>query len=263
MKQFARKTAILIPFSIMLLSCDKSPKTQTIIDESGATHTQAQPFKGETYRTADDRSSVTLISPTELEFRTSEGPTLLSTYTKQNDALRIVFTKLGTNEVKYFHFTPEGIRSDDGRIFFAPEPLQIAQSQRRLEAERLAQQLAEQRAAQQLAAEQQLAQQKAYKMKMRTPSKQIETIGGITITDTDVRGNGFVVWYGSVTGVGYRPLSNEIIDIGFWNHGYMAQPVTFSKQGERDKFIVTVDKAVKAWRATYPDAVSGEFQYIK
>src|SRR5258706_303451 len=86
---------------ICLLSCDRTPKTQTTTDYSGKSHTEAQPFKGEIYRTHDNISSITLISPEELEFR-ANGTTFLCKYSRQPDGLRVILTALGSQQVLYF-----------------------------------------------------------------------------------------------------------------------------------------------------------------
>jgi hypothetical protein len=116
---------------------------------------EAQPFNGQSYRTQDGRSAITLISSDELEYRVPDGRTLLCKYTNQQNALRVIVTALGTQEVLYFRRVPNGLVSNDGILYLNPSALAEVQRQAELaiRAQREAQ-AAEQR---RLAESQQLA----------------------------------------------------------------------------------------------------------
>ena len=120
-------------FAIAALSagCNKSP---TITTDSNA-HVQAEPFHGEIYRSVDGRTVLTLISRDECELREG-GTTLLCKYTKQADALRVVATAMGTNQVLYYRFTDQGIQDNNGSVLLSPDRYKAATEQIRLARER-------------------------------------------------------------------------------------------------------------------------------
>jgi len=59
----------------------------------------------------DNLQSLTIVSPTELEF-TAGGPIYLCAYTKQSDGLRAVLAAEG--KVFYFRYDSNGFISPDG-----------------------------------------------------------------------------------------------------------------------------------------------------
>jgi YD repeat-containing protein len=89
----------------------------------------AQAFDQQSYRTRDGRSSITLNSSDELEYRVSDGAILLCKYTSQKEALRVILTTLGTQQVLYFRRVPQGLISSDGTLYLSPSALAEAQRQ--------------------------------------------------------------------------------------------------------------------------------------
>jgi len=115
--------------------CDRSPRVTTTEDVDHAQRIEARAFQGEVYRSADGQNALTLISPDELELR--EGnTTLLCKYSKQAEALRVVVTALGTNQVIYFRFTNYGLQDNQGKVLLSPANYASAMEQARLVRER-------------------------------------------------------------------------------------------------------------------------------
>lgn len=78
---------------------------------------EAAAFNGESYRTRDGRSAITLISRDALEYRLADGTTLLCKYSEQGNALRVIMTSLNTQQVLYFRRVPNGLQSNDGELY--------------------------------------------------------------------------------------------------------------------------------------------------
>jgi hypothetical protein len=92
-------------------------------DTATGSRVEAKPFNGQSYRTQDGRSAITLISSEELEYRVSDGTTLLCKYTSQQDAIRVIMTALGTQQVLYFRRVPNGLISNDGIVYMSSSAL--------------------------------------------------------------------------------------------------------------------------------------------
>ncbi|WP_395744288.1 hypothetical protein [Prosthecobacter sp.] len=109
------------------------------------------------YRSVNGRTSLRLISRDECEL--SDGSAiLLGKYTRQPDALRVVLTTMGTNQVIYYRITDRGIQDNDGNMLLLPDRYAVAVEQARVarEAEE-----ARQRALQEEQARQRLAERQA------------------------------------------------------------------------------------------------------
>jgi hypothetical protein len=108
----------LIAYILVICSlssgCNKSPHIMT-----NTPQVQAEPFHGQVYRSPDGQKSLTLISVDECELNDG-GPTLLCKYTKQSDALRLVVTALGTNQIIYYRITDQGIQDKCGVVLLSP-----------------------------------------------------------------------------------------------------------------------------------------------
>jgi hypothetical protein len=74
--------------------------------------------KNATYRSAEDRITLTLISTDECELRINKI-TWLGKYTKQPDALRVILPTLGSHEVRYFKIVKDGLQQDDGELLYS------------------------------------------------------------------------------------------------------------------------------------------------
>jgi hypothetical protein len=70
-----------------------------------------------------------MISSEELEYRVRDGTTLLCKYSIQQDALRVIMTALGTQEVLYFRRVPNGLVSNDGILYLSPSALRAMKEQ--------------------------------------------------------------------------------------------------------------------------------------
>ena len=118
--------AITVVACALAIGCDKPPNVT-----SDSKQVQAVPFHGQVYRSIDGMSVLTLISEDECELLQG-GTTLLCKYTKQADALRVVVTVMGTNEVKYYRLNDQGIQDNNGAVLFSPERYTAAQQSARL-----------------------------------------------------------------------------------------------------------------------------------
>ncbi len=95
---------LIITFVLVLSSCDK----------------KAKPFKGETYRSLDGKEKIKIYSSVELEFSKGSDPIILSKYTiEDGNKFRVVFNSLGMTQVVYFEITPEGLKDEDGTIYYS------------------------------------------------------------------------------------------------------------------------------------------------
>jgi len=127
---------IIIALAVLVLGAAAPANAQ----QSAPRPVEAEPFRGQVYRSLDGDVILTLISRDELELR-ENGPTFLCKYTKQNDALRVIVTALGTTQVLYFRFVDEGLRANDGTVLYTPAKLDaakqaiLAEKKRKQEAE--------------------------------------------------------------------------------------------------------------------------------
>ena len=87
---------------------------------------EAQSLKiGGVYRSLDTGEAIEIISKNELEL--TEGvATILANYNFKEGKLRVTFTVLGTQKVKYFNLTKEGLRDRSGRLFYSTTAYPIA-----------------------------------------------------------------------------------------------------------------------------------------
>ena len=116
--------------AILVAGCEK-PATTAVQTADAPPRVEAEPFRGEVYRTLNGQTALTLISRDECELRNGQQ-TLLCKYTKQTDSLRVVVTAFGTNQVVYYRNTPQGIQDNEGMVLLAPQPYAAAVEQTRL-----------------------------------------------------------------------------------------------------------------------------------
>jgi tetratricopeptide (TPR) repeat protein len=110
-----------IPAILLALATSSCDKPNAAVTTDGPTHrVEAEPFHGAVYRAFDGNTVLTLISRDECELQ-NQRQTLLCKYTKQPEALRVVVTAFGTNQVIYYRFISEGIQDNEGRILLSPE----------------------------------------------------------------------------------------------------------------------------------------------
>jgi hypothetical protein len=100
---------------LFLFGCQRGPEivAGTRTDE----RVEAAGFNGESYRTEDGSSAITLISSTELEYRVNNSTTLLCKYSDKENAIRVILTELGTQQVLYFRRVPNGLMSNSGTLY--------------------------------------------------------------------------------------------------------------------------------------------------
>ncbi len=123
---------LLVITAVLVGGCDKAPTSTA--DKSGnqpPAPIQAEAFRGQVYKSFNQRKVLTLISKDECEL-SEHGTILLCKYTKQDDKLRVVTTALGTSQVLYYRFTSQGLQDNDGNVLFSPEGLLEAQRQAEL-----------------------------------------------------------------------------------------------------------------------------------
>jgi hypothetical protein len=135
----------LFVVATLATGCSKSPNITT-----DSSQLQAEPIRGQVYRSLDGGTVLTVISRDECELREG-GTTLLCKYTKQADALRVVVTAMGTTQVIYYRFTDQGIQDNNGGVLLSPERYAAAVEQARAAQER--EQRARQEAEQKILAE--------------------------------------------------------------------------------------------------------------
>jgi hypothetical protein len=189
---FVKPASATLSLLLLFSACDRTPKIAT--DTTANSRVEAQPLNGQSYRTRDGRLAITLISSEELEYRVRDGTTLLCKYSSQQDALRVIMTAFGTQQVLYFRRVPNGLLSNDGILYLSPSGLaeiqrqeelamrahqeaQAAEERQRVERERLAV-----IAAQRQAEEQRLADERARKEapeKLRALLTTRPVLGGI------------------------------------------------------------------------------------
>lgn len=121
-----KRLSALLAAASLLIGCDKSPNIA-----SDSQQVQAEPFHGQVYRSFNGRSTLTLISQDECELNQG-GTTLLCKYTKQPDALRVVVTAMGTNQVIYYRITDQGIQDNSGNVMLSPDRYAAAIEQARI-----------------------------------------------------------------------------------------------------------------------------------
>jgi ankyrin repeat protein len=115
--------AILSALIICVASCSKNPDSSSSANDSAG----PQAFKGQVYRSLDDREAITLTSPEELEIQAG-NTNLICKYTKQGDTLRIVANVMGTTQAIYYRVTDEGLRDSNGGVLYDPTHLQTARA---------------------------------------------------------------------------------------------------------------------------------------
>jgi len=75
----ARHYSVILVLFLGTLGCQKAPDVNTVVAADGVPRIEAAPFRGETYRSVDGHTTLTLISPDELEMRQG-GTTFLTTW---------------------------------------------------------------------------------------------------------------------------------------------------------------------------------------
>src|SRR5215212_9238471 len=91
-----------------------------------ATPRQPGRFDRASYSSLDGKNSVTLVSPTELEYRTG-GRTFACQYTRDEAGrIRAVVEANGTKTVEYFSEIPDGLVSEDGTRYYTAAALDRA-----------------------------------------------------------------------------------------------------------------------------------------
>lgn len=114
--------------SSVLISCSKNPAP----NEPTSAPAQATAFRGEVYRSLDDGTVITIVSPEELERRQpGDNTNFICKYTKTNDTIRVVATMLGTPQALYYKIEDQGLRGNDGTFLYAPKYLDVARVQQK------------------------------------------------------------------------------------------------------------------------------------
>lgn len=119
---------LLFALALFVSGCDKAEPPQ-----SKPPNLQPVAFKTEIFQTSDGASSLTFISPEEIELRETKSPVLLCKYSIQNDKMRVV--TLGNQQVQYFQKINQGFRTEQGSVYLNAEAFAEAQHQQELAAE--------------------------------------------------------------------------------------------------------------------------------
>ena len=131
-----RASVLGIAFTIAVIGagCRRGPEVATVTTNEA--RVQAVAWKGESYHTRNGRSAITLISSDELEYRLADNTILLCKYTDQGQALRVIVTAFGTQQVQYFRRVQNGLVSNDGDIYLNAAGMTELQRQQELERQR-------------------------------------------------------------------------------------------------------------------------------
>lgn len=245
----------LLLITLVVLGCDKRSATE---NSSQPQRVEAQPFHGQVYRSINGQNALTLVSSDELELR--EGnTTLLCKYSKQPDALRVVMTAMGTNQVIYFRFINVGLQDNEGRVFLSPQAYVAAVEQSRIAQERAEN---EQREAERQQKEHQahltdlLAKAKEHHRTIRTESvlsQHFQTFepAKIVLTDADMTYSNEritrVIWFGDIRKI--EPLNQNppTTVINTSNGGDWF--ISFSSQDQENDFNKCLTDTIQQWQA--------------
>ena len=118
----------LIVLTPLAQSCKKN-ENRTASAAYAQVPPSAKAFKTLVYRTLDNRSSITLISPEELELRAQDGAIYLCKYTKTAEGIRGVSTIFGTQQVLYFRAGDGGLIDGQGTQFFDVDSYNVKQKE--------------------------------------------------------------------------------------------------------------------------------------
>lgn len=257
--------SLLLPIALFV-SCDKPQ-----LDNAGSMNgrpVEAKPFKGEVYHAFDSQNAITLVSRDELELR--EGNTnLICKYTKQDDALRVVANVMGTTQAIYYRVTSEGLQDNQGHMFYNAVGLEgarlAAQMARHNEAEQARKQEEENRRIAVLS--------ETAKHSTRTiatlPAKDYSTDDArkTVITDVDVlipgkytNNDPITLWYAGISYISFYPNSRQPYCSIMYNN--MGNSVYFSDRNAADKFVSTLDTAIKAFNIKYRGIPGENYQGI-
>ena len=266
---------------ILLSGCDKPSGVSGGASNDEKKPLSAVPFNGETFRSFDGGTVLTLISKEECE-KKEGSETFLCKYTQQDGAIRVVMTKLGTNLVDYFRRIPAGLEDKHGQILL--NPLAYTAAVKKVEAQKLAlQQMQEAAERQRVEQERQRAEQE------RKKREEHERIGKIidrskvetkTLYRTKVMGNRGTlrigleisdaylkriadggdpfdpIWIGAVRNFNFQTQGNKVtLKILYYHdrHGLSDDSVEFSSIPEWEKFSKAYSAAEKEWNERFPE----------
>ena len=110
-----QRIAVVAAVATGVISCDKSQEKPGNSAPDAKQAFEAKPYNREIYRRHDDSKTIILISRDECEVKQG-GKTFLCKYTKQDDALRVVMSVMGSTEVVYYKIVPHGLKEENGPI---------------------------------------------------------------------------------------------------------------------------------------------------
>jgi len=241
---------------LLLCSCDRSTekKTQTTTDGGGKSHVEAKPFKGESFRTADGSSVITPISPEEAEFRLSNGTTLLCKYTEQEDALRVVASVNGTQQVIYFKRVPNGL-SNEGMTYLNATAYAEEQQKQKVARERIATMVAE--------SKKESKTLHTMLLPKHTSPYNRSVILGVELVITDVSVNirkqttNEIIeqcWYAEIKGHFINPFATRIVAPWLTNeHPKSAFEFDQTTEESARDTVTKLNAALNNWRTRFPE----------
>ena len=279
---------------LSLLGCDKQAgSSDETSEQRGAV--SAVPFNGESFRSFDGSMALTIISKDECEMR--NGPdTLLCKYTRQDGALRVIVTQLGTNLVLYFRLVPEGLQGNHGNVLL--NPLSYNMALKRVQEQRLAEQRAQEEAERNRMQQERRKREELVRIGRLIEESKVETKvvlraahlyrnydssqeypGQLTIRNAylniftkDTSRPSVRVWLGAIDGLSYDDLSlNKTLII--YGNFFAAAPelingfqIAFSSAEKAAKFKTDLLSARDKWKRSFPQlstAVLEEFFHEK
>ena len=263
---------------LSLLGCDKQAgSSDETSEQKGAV--SAVPFNGENFRSFDGSMALTLISKDECEMR--NGPdTLLCKYTRQDGALRVVVTQLGTNLVLYFRLVREGLQDNHGNVLLNPPSYNMAI--KRVQEQRLAEQRAQEEAERNRMQQERRRQEELVRIGRLIEESKTETkvglraahlyrnydssqeyLGQLTISNaylniftTDKAKPSTKLWLGGITSTDFDSLSLHKTLI-IWLTSYAGSSeftysLSFRTAEEAEKLKLAVVAALNNWRKAFP-----------
>lgn len=258
-----------------MIGCERPPNITTTNATEPQRRVEAEPFNGEIFRSSDGRHSLTLISKDECELR-SGTTTLLCKYTKQSDALRVVATTLGTNQVIYYRVIDQGLQDNEGKVLLSPvrysaamqqmQQAQEAKERLRREAEQMRRQ-EEDKQRREVERRIELTRKSKIETKvvLKATARFWDTPAKITLTDTSLKIDAsshnkppMPLWFGDIRNIGFSHVGDRTIEVGIsssrWNDtGWQQYDLQFPNAAEAAKFQKAVVSQVDAWKTAFPD----------
>jgi hypothetical protein len=256
---------------VLLLGCNKQSGTSDGTSNEQKGPLSGAPFNGETFRSFDGSTVLTLISKDECEMK--EGPdTFLCKYTRQDGSLRVVMAQLGTNLVLYFRRVPEGLQDNHGKFLLTPPSYQAAVKM--VQEKRLAEQRSQEEAERKRAEQERKKEEERRRLEKIIERSKIESKNvysgkvlwhgvtiGLQMSDAyfkmiSYKGDPFEpIWFGAMRKSEFQIQGNKVILHFFWANrtGTWDDRIEFPSVAEWDKFKAASSSMDKQWHKAFPE----------